>query len=110
MQAGPVCLSQVQRDAHVPQLLDCQQRGDDVLAKAVVYQHLQEGRQQGDTRVVEAEDLPFVTESKSLTFHTGSAAVFFGGGALKLSIRFRATVNGEKQMCLNHRKVSPSNS
>lgn len=25
------------------------------------------------------------------TFHTGSAAVFFGGGALKLSIRFRAT-------------------
>lgn len=29
----------------------------------------------------------------SFTFHTGSAAVFFGGGALKLSIRFRATVN-----------------
>ncbi len=29
----------------------------------------------------------------TLTFHTGSAVVFFKGGALKLSIRFRAAEN-----------------
>lgn len=34
---GHVRLLQVQRDAHVSQLFDRQQRRDDVLAKAVVY-------------------------------------------------------------------------
>jgi len=33
------------------------------------------------------------TSNVDVTFHTGSAAVFFRGGALKLSIRFRAAEN-----------------
>lgn len=46
---GRVRLLQVQRDAHVSQLLDRQQWRDDVLAKAVVYKHLRGRRQQTHT-------------------------------------------------------------
>lgn len=84
----------MQCDAHVPQLLDSQQRRDDVLAKAVVYKHLKEGRKDGNKVTLQTSSSSH-TGLKTLTFHTGSAAVFFGGGALKLSIRFRATVSRE---------------
>lgn len=80
---------QVQSDAHVPQLFDGQQRGDDVLTEPVVDQNLHENTD----RVSAPTGFLLKILRGSVTFHTGSAAVFFRGGVLKFSIRLRATAD-----------------
>lgn len=126
-----VCVLQVQGDAHVSQLFDRQQRGDDVLPEPIVYQHLHTNTEvKGQHRGAVSAGLSIKTHKVStkysetfsnellnnhfvcvpvcvcscvcVTFHTGSAAVFFRGGALKFNIRFRATAgtNTSKQVNL----------